>query len=200
MSTIVTRIAKGSELTFQEADDNFTNLNNDKFEAANIGVELQAYDANLTQFLTTFNLPTVDGTNGEVLITNGAGELSFIPVAGTGTVQSVDMTVPTGLAAAGNPITTIGTFAITYQTGYSIPTDLKQTDWNTAFSERRQWDGTATNLDAATGRISLGVSATGADTTYAFRANNLSDLTNAATARTNLGLGTLATQDANNVV
>jgi hypothetical protein len=37
-------------------------------------------------------------------------------------------------------------------------------------------------------RSNLGVSATGSDTTYAFRSNNLSDLTNAATARNNLGV------------
>jgi len=32
MATIVTRIGKGSALTFQEGDDNFTNLNTDKLE------------------------------------------------------------------------------------------------------------------------------------------------------------------------
>jgi hypothetical protein len=37
-------------------------------------------------------------------------------------------------------------------------------------------------------RTNLGVTATGADTTYAFRANNLSDLASFASARTNLGV------------
>ena len=54
--------------------------------------------------------------------------------------------------------------------------------------------GTGGN-DAATARTNLGVTATGADTTYAFRANNLSDLASAATARTNLGLGTIAVKN-----
>jgi len=47
--------------------------------------------------------------------------------------------------------------------------------------------GTASST-AAGARTSLGVTATGADTTYAFRANNLSDLANVATARSNLGV------------
>ncbi|HWA61928.1 MAG TPA: hypothetical protein VG939_11170, partial [Caulobacteraceae bacterium] len=44
-------------------------------------------------------------------------------------------------------------------------------------------------------RSNLGVTATGADTAYAWRANNLSDLGSVAAARGNLGLGTAATRD-----
>ena len=44
------------------------------------------------------------------------------------------------------------------------------------------------DANAAAARTTLGVTATGADTTYLFRANNLSDLANASTARTNLGV------------
>jgi len=45
----------------------------------------------------------------------------------------------------------------------------------------------STTASAALG--ALGASATGTDTTYAYRANNLSDLASLSTARSNLGLG-----------
>lgn len=44
---------------------------------SDIGATVQAYDSNLTSFVGAFTLPTADGTNGQVVITNGSGSLSF---------------------------------------------------------------------------------------------------------------------------
>jgi hypothetical protein len=52
----------------------------------------------------------------------------------TGTVTSVDMSVPTGLSVSGNPVTSSGTLAVTFSAGYSIPTTANQTNWSTAYS------------------------------------------------------------------
>lgn len=61
---------------------------------------------------------------------------------GSGTVTSVDMTVPTGLSISGNPVTTSGTLALTLTSGYSIP--ITSTLWATSSaayytSQFRDW-------------------------------------------------------------
>ena len=53
---------------------------------------------------------------------------------GSGTVTSVALSVPTGLAVSGSPITSSGTLAVSYGTGYAIPTTAKQAEWDTAYS------------------------------------------------------------------
>jgi hypothetical protein len=70
-------------------------------------------------------------TNGQSLQYNGTNWVNGS--AGSGSVTSVDMSVPTGLAVSGNPVTTSGTLAVTFASGYSIPTTANQTNWSTAY-------------------------------------------------------------------
>jgi hypothetical protein len=52
-----------------------------------------------------------------------------------GTVTSVKLTLPTGLSlGTTKEITTSGTFAISFASGYSIPTTAKQTNWDSAYN------------------------------------------------------------------
>lgn len=69
------------------------------------------------------------GTNGQVLMADSAEVtgLKWTTVAGTGTVTSVAMTVPTGLTVGGSPITAAGTFAVTWTSGYRAYTDAENT-------------------------------------------------------------------------
>ncbi len=117
-----------------------------------------------------------------------------------GTVTSVAMTTPTGLTVSGSPITTSGTLALTFTAGYSIPTTASQTNWDTAFSERLQWDGGSTNLVASTGRTSLGATTIGSNmftlsnpsaiTFPRFNADNTISALSASDFRTAIGAGT----------
>lgn len=63
-----------------------------------------------------------DSTVGWVLIPSGDDP--------SGTVTSVNMTVPTGLSVSGTPITSSGTLAVSFAAGYSIPTTAKQASWD----------------------------------------------------------------------
>jgi len=77
----------------------------------------------------------VNKVNGEVLTYDGTKWINKA-VSGTGTVTSVDMTVPVGLEVSGNPITLNGTLAVNFQTGYSIPTNAKQSNWDAAYNDK----------------------------------------------------------------
>jgi len=67
-----------------------------------------------------------------------------------GTVTSVAASVPTGFTIGGSPVTSSGTLAIGFASGYSLPTDAKQTDWDTAYTNRITSLTTNNNSGAAT--------------------------------------------------
>lgn len=60
-----------------------------KVNTTAIGSSVQAYDANLTSFLTAIDLPVADGAAGQVLTTDGAGNVAFADAGGGGTADFV---------------------------------------------------------------------------------------------------------------
>ena len=90
---------------------------------------------------TTFNSKqgtialTTTGTTGAATFISNTLNIPNYADQFVGTVTSVNMSVPTGFAISGNPITTSGTLAVAFDTGYSLPTNASQTNWNTAYND-----------------------------------------------------------------
>jgi len=66
---------------------------------ADIGVSLQAYDANLTSFVAAVTLPTADGTTGQFLKTDGAGNVTFATIPTINTLNDVGNVTITSAAS-----------------------------------------------------------------------------------------------------
>ena len=62
--------------------------------------------------------------------------ITFTPTSGSGsgTVTSVALSAPTGFVVTGSPITSSGTLAITFASGYALPTTTKQGQWDTSYN------------------------------------------------------------------
>jgi hypothetical protein len=93
MATIVTRVSKGSALTWTEGDDNITNLNTDKIELTNLSVSTASASA-----------------GGSLSYSNTTGVFTFTPadVSGSGLANVVEDTTPQlggNLDVNGNTIT-----------------------------------------------------------------------------------------------
>jgi hypothetical protein len=108
----------------------------------------------------------------DVAFSGDYNDLVNTPTVGSGTVTSVALSAPTGFAVTGSPVTTTGTLALGFSSGYSLPTTTKQSQWDTAYG----WgDHAAANyLDSADiGVIVQGYNAnTVIDASYVHTDNN----------------------------
>jgi len=108
VSTIITRTGKGSPLTNTEMDDNFTNLNTDKYEASDdisvgdvvsSGDHTFSLDATIsaagtvqgdaTSLGKTFNIITTATANQGVILPNAMSGLRYTVINDSGTAVNI---------------------------------------------------------------------------------------------------------------
>ena len=87
--------------------------------------------------------PTIKVTYDVTDITISGGDASPVYVSldysasGAATnLTSVGLTMPTGFSVANSPLTQSGTLAVTYASGYSLPSDAEQTTWDQAYNDK----------------------------------------------------------------
>ena len=147
------------------------------------GSSIKLYPAGTTYFSQISALSPIGSTNADLYLATmlsgvaktalhfSPGGILSLPQYGAGILQSDAF----GAISSANPIGT---------SGATVPLNNTANTWGTT----QTFSVAPVFTDAAGSRTALGVTATGADVTYAYRANNLSDLASAATARTNLGV------------
>lgn len=136
------------------ADDT---IDDDSIDLADVTLLDFTNDAGFLTSITSQSLEDLSDVNsftqsvGDVLVWDGAGwdavATATIGLGGSGggSVTSVDASVPTGWAISGNPITSAGTLAFAYDTGYAAVLTASTTNWN-AF-----YDTPSSRITAGTG-------------------------------------------------
>ena len=105
-----------------------------------------------------------------------------------GTVTSVGVSVPTGFSVSNTPITSSGTIAITFASGYSLPTTAKQNAWDAKYNKPS--DGIPKTDLASAVQTSLGK----ADTAYQKPSGGIPKTDLASAVQTSLGKADSAVQ------
>jgi len=116
-----------------------------------VGTDALAYDSNLQSFVTAFTLPTSDGSNGQVLTTNGSGTLSFTTVTSGGGIDSAAVLAIVDSAYINGAVDSVGqaTNALTLG-GNSSSYYLAASTYtaNDILTKIKTVDGTGSGLDA----------------------------------------------------
>jgi hypothetical protein len=139
-STVNLIIDNQKEIRFRETTANGTNY-----------VALKA-PASLSADLT-FTLPTADGTNGQALITNGSGVLSFTTISAGTSWQSVKTSGFTAVSGEGYPCnTTSSAFTVTLPASPSVGSYVQIVDYAGTFATNNITLGANSNkIEGGTG-------------------------------------------------
>lgn len=185
-----------------------TMVNFDGLDTYNGASHMKVIPTGLTFPDATVQTTAYTGGAGVSSVTAGTG-ISVDKTTGDITVSSsitqyADLNARASLSSTATGLTytpLTGVFSLT--SGYSIPATTSQTNWDSGYTQRLQWDGSATNLVAATGRTSLGATTVGGNlltlvnpsaiTFPQFNANNTVTALSAASFRTAIGAGTSST-------
>ena len=79
-----------------------------------------------------FALPSATGYT--YTFPSASGTVALTSDLTGGTVTSVGLSAPTGFSVSGSPVTTSGTLALSFASGYSLPTNVKQSNWDDAYT------------------------------------------------------------------
>jgi hypothetical protein len=126
MSTLVTRAGKGSPLTHNEVDANFTNLNTDKIQSGNTVAALTITSATVTDLAVTgiTSFDGAQGTAGQVLTSAGTGNTpTWATVSGSISVTGGDLTLSgsTGTAITNATLATVNSNTGSFGSSSAIP-------------------------------------------------------------------------------
>jgi hypothetical protein len=84
----------------------------------------------------------IGSINGGSFVKAGGTSSQFLKADGsvdsntylTTAVTSVGLSAPTGFSVTGSPVTSSGTLALSFASGYSLPTNVKQSNWDDAYT------------------------------------------------------------------
>jgi len=109
---------------------------------------------------TATGLDIASSTGNDATVPLATETLAGLLAPGTrakaeGAVQAVALAPPSGWSTSTSNTAGSVTLTLGLPSGFSLPSNSSQTNWDTAYSMRGQWSGGATGLNAATGRASL---------------------------------------------